>query len=517
MLTIKEVRGGHFRLAAALATVLVVAAIGLLSSGSPQKSDRAAVGQAPVGIGSQTGSSAKAQTTAAKPHVVGPLRNIRPQKPVWHGNKNVEKNEAGYPLRTLPGEGRDTVVQRSAPGPRVPAPLLTFEGINNINGVLPPDTNGDVGPDHYMQWVNLSFAMYDKTNGDLVAGPFPGNTLFTGLAHCGSQNAGDPVVLYDQFAGRWLGSQFTGDNYMCIAISSTSDPTGSWCAYEFLPNPAEFPDYPKFGVWPSQNAYMMTATQFSNTFDGFALVGYERDRMLACQTARMVYQNMYDIDPNLPFIMPADADGDTPPPDGAPAPIVVLNFDGTGLPEDQLQVWNATIDWNAPSISVVHDTDLQAAPFDSNLCDYERNCIPQPGTTRKLDTLSNRLMHRVQYRNFGGWETMVTSQSVDTGNDHAGVRWYHLENIGGAGWGIRDQGTYAPDAVNRWMPSAAMDKSGDIAVGYSASDGTSVFPSVRYSGRLASDPRSDDHGRHRQPDPCGEPMGGLLDDGRRSD
>ena len=335
---------------------------------------------------------------SARPGIVGPLRNLKVQKPVWHGNKNTEEREAKYPLRAAPGDGVDTVVQRSAPGPKVPAPIITFEGVDNRNGVLPPDTNGDVGPNHYMQWVNLSYAVYNKTTGALVLGPLNGNTLFSDAArtpNCAQFNSGDPVVLYDQHAGRWLASQFTGNNYMCIAISTTNDPTGTWCTYEYLPNPAEFPDYPKFGVWPSQNAYMMVATQFSNTFDGFAVVGYERDKMLACQTARMLYKNMFTVDPYLPYILPADADGATLPPANAPAPILAMNFDGTGLDPDQLQVWNATLDWTAQTIDVAYERSLQAAAFDSNLCDYARGCIRQPGTSVRLDTLADRLMHRV--------------------------------------------------------------------------------------------------------------------------
>src|SRR5207244_11687431 len=116
-----------------------------------------------------------------------------------------------------------------------------------------------------------------------------------------------PVVIYDQYSGRWFASQFViSGNYTCIAVSASSDPTGSWCAYEYQASPTEFPDYPKFGVWPSQNAYFMTATQFSFSFDGFGVWGFERDRMLACQSARMVYQDMSQIDAYLPYIFPAD-------------------------------------------------------------------------------------------------------------------------------------------------------------------------------------------------------------------
>ena len=216
---------------------------------------------------------------------------------------------------------------------------------------------------------------------------------------------------------------------------------------------------------------MMTAPQFPQAGGngGQGLWGFERDQMIACQPARMVYQDMFTIDPNLPRILPADADGATPPPAGAPAPIVGMNFDGSGNPADQLQVYNATINWvpSTPTISVVKEGDLQAAPYDSSLCNYIRQCIPQPDTTSKLDTLSNRLMHRLQYRNFGSWQSMVVNHSVDVdGDDHAGVRWYELQKQA-AVWTIQQQGTYAPDALNRWMGSIAQDKSGDIAVGYS--------------------------------------------------
>ena len=139
---------------------------------------------------------------------------------------------------------------------------------------------------------------------------------------------------------------------------------------------------------------------------------------------------------------------------GRPAPFVSINQDGSGLPQDQLQITNATIDWTGtPSITITHDTDVQAAPYDENLCDYYGACIPQPGTTVKLQTLSDRGMCRAQYRNFGDWQTIVTSHSVDVGGDRAGARWYSIEKTGSADWGMHDQGTYAPDdGLNRWMP-----------------------------------------------------------------
>ena len=348
--------------------------------------------------------------------------------------------------------------------------------MNNGCGCYPPDTNGAAGQNHYVQVVNAQFAAWTKT-GTQVVPPTTINTLFPGTPHCGSLNRGDPVVVYDQFAQRFVISQFafngsggTPPYWECTAVSATSDPTGIWCGYEFEVSPTKFNDYPKIGVWPSQNAFTMTANQFllGASYAGVGIWAFERDAMLNCQTARFVYQDMEAIDPYMPATLPADADGDTPPPAGAPAPFVSINQDGSGLPQDQIQITNATVDWSGtPSITITHDTDIQAAPYDENLCDFGA-CIPQPGTTVKLQTLSDRGMWRAQYRNFGGWQTLVTSHSVDVGSDRAGARWYSIEKIGTGAWHMHDQGTFAPaDGLNRWMPSAAMDKSGDIAVGYS--------------------------------------------------
>jgi hypothetical protein len=476
-------------LASAVATAVVVGAVGLVAHGGEQKAGVAGL-NAPIGDGLVGSSGASRPVTASRPTVVGPLRDTRPRRPAWSGNRSPEEEaeDAVSPLLQPSGDVHDPAVQRYSASRQVPAPLLTFEGVSSdpqINRVPPPDTNGDVGPAHYMQWVNSSFAIYDKTTGARVFGPAVGNELFTGLPNCGRGRPGDPVVLYDQFAERWLGSQFVyaednRPNIMCVAVSRTSDPTGTWCTYEFLPNPgALILDYPKFGVWPSQNAYM----QFSL---GGHFVAYERDRMLNCDTARVAYREI----PDEFSALPADADGDRPPPRNAPVPLVGMEQPSPGRPESTLRVLNARITWGTtPSISVVREyIRLATAPYDPSLCNGSRDCIPQPGTTQGLDALSTVLMHRLQYRNFGVWQTMVVSHTVDTGDDHAGVRWYRIDKIGSGRWRVADQGTYAPDAVNRWMPSVAMDKSGDMAIGYSVSDGSSVYPGIRYTGRLATDP-----------------------------
>ncbi len=201
------------------------------------------------------------------------------------------------PLNSLP-EG-DGALQTTPGKTQTPPPSLTFDGINNMCGCYPPDTNGDVGGTQYMQWVNLHFAIYDKNTGAQLQAPRPGNQLFTGVPVCSTTNCGDPVTIYDQFAHRFVASQFgpTGapPYYQCVAVSTSDDATGTWCAYGFNVHNTKFNDYPKMGVWPSQHAYMMTANQFPPSgFGGVGVWALERDQMIAdgCPAARMVYQDM---------------------------------------------------------------------------------------------------------------------------------------------------------------------------------------------------------------------------------
>jgi hypothetical protein len=388
--------------------------------------------------------------------------------------------------------GPDPVWQRApGGGPAMLAPLLSFEGVNNVNGVAPPDTNGDVGPDHYVQWVNLSFAIWDK-NGTLLSGPHAGNTLWSGFGGvCETTNHGDPIALYDREADRWLMSQFSlnsGNYHQCIAISQTGDPTGAWYRYDFLMSNTKMNDYPKFGVWP--DGYYMSINQFrSGAWSGAGAVAFERDKMLAGLPAQMVYFDMYDTIPELGGMLPADLDGTAQPPAGTPNYFMQFDDNAWGYSGDQLQLWTFSVDWDAPANSTFTLLNtLPTAAFDSNLCSYAA-CIPQPGTTQRLDPLSDRLMYRLHYRHFAdlGYQTMVVNHAVDVdGANHAGIRWYELRDTGG-GWSIHQQGTYAPDALHRWMGSAAMDASGNIALGYSASS-SSNYPSIRYTGRFAGDP-----------------------------
>jgi len=426
-----------------------------------------------------------------------------PTKPQEINPDEINPHNAEMPGRIANAPAPDGPVDaavQGALGPlAMPPATMNFEGVPNVNGVLPPDTQGDVGVTYYVQWVNLSFDIYDKATGlSAIGGPVPGNSLWTGFGGaCESDNYGDPITLYDPLAGRWFMSQFNSANHQCIAVSQTGDPTGAWYLYDYLTDAGigGFPDYPKFGVWP--DGYYYTANMFPSGFTGAMAGVFERDQMLLGNPAQFVWFYIPDTNAFPSYSMlPADLDGINLPPAGAPNPVVELVDDAWGYDppydQDQILVIPMHVDWATPANSTfgpetIIDMTAAGYAFDTNLCGYNRNCIPQPGTAQGLDALSSRLMYRLQYRVFPGYETLITSHSVDeNGADHAGVRWYELRDSGG-GWGVNQAGTFAPDSDHRWMGDAAMDASGDIAVGYSVSSST-TFPSIAWAGRLAGDP-----------------------------
>jgi len=246
----------------------------------------------------------------------------------------------------------------------MPTPLFNFEGISNVNGVLPPDTDGDVGRSHYVQIVNLSLAVWDINSNPptRLLGPISTNALWAGFGGiCETNNDGDPIVLYDHLADRWMVSQFAlnfpNDFHQCIAISQTGDPTGSWYLYDFLISTTKMNDYPKFGLWP--DGWYMSINQFDgNTFDwaGAGAVAFERDKMLNGQAAKMVYFD--NPDSSLGGMLPSDLDGDALPPAGSPNYFVQAD---DGFP-DQLQVWGFHVDWTTLSNSTFTQTTEPCRP-----------------------------------------------------------------------------------------------------------------------------------------------------------
>jgi|Deesub1362A_J573_1020465.scaffolds.fasta_scaffold00162_33 hypothetical protein len=422
-----------------------------------------------------------------------PLSQIRPIPPGYSKNvREIPTQPIPRPMPRAPEvPAEDPVVQDRQGEGSMPATIRNFEGIGNVNGVLPPDTNGDVGPNHYVQIVNLSFAIFDKS-GNRLYGPADNNTIWSGFGGpCETRNDGDPIVLYDHLADRWVISQFAlpnfpyGPFYQCIAISQTGDPMGAWYRYSFLVHNTKMNDYPKFGLWP--DGYYMSVNQFDPWWAGAGLFVFERDRMLLGQPARFLYYDLGSVDERYGGLLPADLDG-PPPPQGSPAYFVSVDDSSWGFSRDTLHIWEVHVDWATPSNSTITGpTDIPTASFNPNMCNYSRDCIPQPDTTRGLDAISDRLMYRLQYRNFGSYEVMVVNHTVDVdGTDHAGIRWYELRKTNGS-WSIHQQGTFAPDSHNRWMGSIAMDGDGNIALGYSISSNT-MYPSIGYVGRLSTDP-----------------------------
>ncbi|HEY4934711.1 MAG TPA: choice-of-anchor D domain-containing protein [Terriglobales bacterium] len=371
--------------------------------------------------------------------------------------------------------------------PTTPSPAvgLSFEGLGQgqygftVNSA-PPDTNGAVGATQYVQWVNQSFAVFDKATGAKLLGPVSGNTLWSGFGGgCQTNNNGDPVAIYDKLANRWVMSQFsvsTTPYLQCVAVSQTSDATGAWYRYSFSYGNTNFDDYPKMGVW--SDAYYETFNMFQNgqTFIGSDACAYDRNKMLAGQAATQI---CFQQSSAVGGLLPADLDGTTPPPTGAPNYMLYFG-------SNTLNLYKFHVDFVTPSNSTfTGPTVINVAAF-SPLCSGG-TCVVQPGTTQRLDSLADRLMYRLAYRNFGTHESLVVNHSVVAGTS-GGVRWYEIQNPSGTPV-VAQQSTYAPDATYRWMGSVAMDQAGDLAVGFSKAS-TSVYPSIAYAGRLATDPVS---------------------------
>jgi hypothetical protein len=269
----------------------------------------------------------------------------------------------------------------------IPTPAVTFEGILNQWGVYPPDPNGDVGPNHYIQMVNLGFQIFDKAGNPLTP-VADTNTLWQGFGGpCEIRNNGDPVVLHDQLADRWMLTQFTtASPYLnCVAVSTGPDPTGTYYRYAF--SAPALPDYPKYGVWP--DAYYLNTREGDTTLGNYAL---ERDQMLVGNPAARVVR--FGVGPGYAYgngLLPSDLDGEDLPPAGSPNFFIgTQDDDGAyGAPLDAINIYKFHVDWaNVANSTFTGPTTLPTDPFDSAFpCGGGRSCIPQPGTTVKLDIL----------------------------------------------------------------------------------------------------------------------------------
>jgi uncharacterized repeat protein (TIGR01451 family) len=385
-------------------------------------------------------------------------------------------------------DAADAVRQTKGFAARMPAASLNFDGIDvsqSSCNCAPPDTNGEVGATQYVQIVNTAFQVFNKSTGAALTSPTDIAAVWAGFGGvCENNGDGDPVVMYDQLANRWLISQFAGTSVPtdeCIAISQTGDATGAWYRYGFHLG-SDFFDYPHLGVWP--DAYYMSMNVFNSAataFLGPQPFAFDRAAMLAGNPATFVTTRDPSVfDPDNDSMLPADLDGSTPPPSGAPNPFLM-----SGPFNPPWVVWRYHVDFITPSNSTftVGGT-LNPAGFTA-LCLGDPDCVPQQGSADGLDGLADRGMFRLAYRNFGSREALVGNMSVRS-STVAGIRWYEINHATLGAPSFVQQSTYQPDTTWRWMGSTAMDGNGNLALGFSASDST-IFPQIRYAGRLATD------------------------------
>lgn len=366
---------------------------------------------------------------------------------------------------------------------------LSFDGLG-FTGVNPPDPVGEVGPGHYIQMVNSSdgalFAIHDKATGALIAGPTALDSLGSGFC---ADGLGDPIVLHDRLADRWLLSEFSASgNRLCVYISRTADPvTGGWFNYDFAA--PGFPDYPKYAVWP--DAYYVGTNESSP-----ALYALDRAAMLQglpASVQRMTAPSLGGF--GFQMLTPADHDGLFAPPEGNPGYFLRHRDDEAHDPspdpsQDELEIFELQVDFTNPAnTTLTGPFPVPIAEIDSSLCGLTSfSCIEQPGTSIRLDPLREVTMWRVQYIRVGADEFLVSNLATDVnGADQAGIRWFTLFRTDLGAWRLFQEGTFAPDDDSRFMGSAAMDTSGNLIIGYNVASAR-TFPGLRYVGRLVDDP-----------------------------
>ena len=438
-----------------------------------------------AGAPAQTPPSAPTVTPPSSMAVSPALKDMH-DSPLLEGPQDLQVHPKPLPLpepRAGNGAPRsaEAVLQTRTNGAPAPETKTGFPGIG-ANGYIPPDPNIAVGRDYIVQVVNSEIAVFDKT-GKLLSGPKTLSSLWAGLGgSCARNNAGDPIVQYDRAADRWVVTQLGSIRKPfseCIAVSTSNDPSKSYYLYSYSFG-TNLNDYPKFGIWPTATnpAYLATYNIFANgqTFTGAQLCAYDRTAMLMGHAANSI---CYSI-PNDGGFLPSDLEGATPPSGSAG---YFLNFESLS----SLRLYKLHPNFATPSSSTLTlaSPDVTVASF-TEACGGGV-CIPQPLTSRQLDSLGDRLMYRLVYRNFGTYESMVVNHSVAAGLS-VGVRWYELRSpaLTPGQFSLYQHGTFAPtDGMYRWMGSIAMNLNGDMALGYSTSSSNS-YPAIAVTSRCAS-------------------------------
>ncbi len=345
----------------------------------------------------------------------------------------------------------------------------------------PPDPTGAAGPNDYVQAVNSTYRVYDKLGNPLMA------SVQLAALWGNNVNDGDPIVLYDKYADRFFISQFDGNNNsLLIAISTTPDPLGTYYTYSFIPYAADFPDYPKYSIWP--DGYYL-----STNYTVPKEVVLERAKMIVGNPTAGMIVKVLPTTPNNGFFcpLPADADGQLPP-YGTPCYMFTYIDDSwPGATQDELRIFKFHTDWVTPANSTLAlDTALPTIPFDAASFDPNWDDVPQQGTTQKLDGMAGVCTFRSQFRQWPTYNSVVLCHDVvvSTSPYQVGIRWYELrQNTTTNAWSIYQQSTFAPGAECHWLGSIAMDDNGSIGLAYAVSSST-TFESLRYTGRNANDP-----------------------------
>ncbi|HEX4007793.1 MAG TPA: hypothetical protein VHX60_16585 [Acidobacteriaceae bacterium] len=427
-----------------------------------------------------------------------------------HHRPGATQSQPGEPSSVVPPAAispEGAAVEQTTPGSRPPATqVAAFDGLGDgfsgpqgtMNARNPSDNSLGVGPNEIVQIVNSRLAIFSKQGkrhpqtGTTLFGPVITNTLFAGFGGpCENMISGDAVVRFDQLARRWLfvlpifrriTDQPDAPYAMCYAVSVGPDPLGAYFRYQF--NRPLFPDYPRPAIWPD-GYYLPTST--GDTVIQKQLCAADRISMLHGKPAR---EQCVIVD-GVNFLNASDMDGRRLPPAGAPN--IVMAAGGTQLHDqfeaDAISAWKFHLDWSDPANTTLTGPEkIPVAPY-HYLCNGQLSkCVPQPNTEVRLDAQGDKLMQRLVYRNFGSYQSIVVSHSVDTKAGGGGVRWYEFRLDPAGTPSLYQQGTYAPDANFRWMPSIAMDRHGDIGVGYSFG-GPHDFPGQRFAARLAADPK----------------------------
>ena len=420
----------------------------------------------------------------------------------------AESTRVGRVALSDPAVQRARAKSGSPPGPNMPNAIQNFAGLdfNTWGAGYPPDTNGDVGPNDYVQAVNTSIGIFSKTGTGLAAFTFNALWLNAGSGTpCDTNNNGDPVALYDAQADRFIVADFAwtnadaGPHYECIAASKTGDPTGDWWLYAVRADDDANPwlnDYPKLGVWPdgiymSANMFACSNNCGSANYEGARVWAFNRDDLYSGAALRVV---RFDAGGGYFTLLPSNLRAPASGVQTLTAPFTVYLpaiFNGQSARPNyfvsndfvccSLDVFKFHVDWANPLASTF-SSPIQVAEDSFS----EPGSVPESDGAPALDSLGSRLMMQNQYRNIGGSESLWIAHTAD--DAPTGIRWYQLDVTGGTvATTPVQQGTYRPDSAYRWMPSLAVDKFGNMAVGYSVSN-SGQHPDIRYAGRLASDP-----------------------------